>query len=174
MTFLNLEFAACLSTALAIKRYAPKLVNVPLLLKVVHFAFVGFFCIIGIDGCHILVWICFRHWEFIEAFSHSNPFGVNHSLLEYIGYGFAPAGAVLCFASLKLCGLSRRARRIVTIIALPYSILYPCIMLTASQNSHAHSNVNFAFIATAVLSALSAAAMIFYRAKYVGKYLVFS
>jgi hypothetical protein len=172
MTFLNYEFSACLATAIAIKQVAPKLADVPLLLKVVHFTFVGLFSIIGVAGFHILVWICFRHVEFTEAFSNPNPFGISRSLLQSIGYGFALAGVVLFIASMMLCKLHDWARRLVIRLALPYSVFYPCIMSTMSHKDQLHSDFYFAFIVTLVLSVLSIFAMIFYSSQYVRKHLI--
>ena len=173
MNFSYLEIAACLSTLLAIKKNAPMLINVPLPIRVVHFTFVGLFCVIGIDGLKILVCICFHHQEFTDAFSNPNPLGISTSLLEWIGYGFATAGTLLCFASLKLCGLRNWARRIITSLALPYSILFPSIILTATYNSKITHEVEVAQIETVIFAVPAIAAMIFYRSKYVGKYLVF-
>jgi len=173
MTFLTYEFTACLVTAMTIKKVAQKLADVPILLKVVHFAFVGLFCVIGVAGFHIMVWICFRHQEFTEAFSNPNPFGVGTTLFQCIVYAFAPAGAVLFVASVKLGELRNWARRIIMNLALPYSFLYPCIMSTASGKGQMHSDFQYAFTVTVGLLVLSLSAMIFYRYKIIGNYLVF-
>jgi hypothetical protein len=174
MKFTLVETGAILSTALAIKKNATKLTNVPLLVKIAHFAFVGLFCIIGIDGFKILIYMCFHHAEFITAFSNPNPLGISSSSLEYIGWGFSLMGAALCIASLKLCALRTWARRIITSLALPYCILYPSILMTVSPNEKIHHFVQVAQMETALFSVLAVAAILFYRSKYVAKHLIFA
>jgi hypothetical protein len=173
MTFLTLELAACASVVLTIKKVAPKLAGVPFLIKVVHFIFVASFCVIGVDGFHILVWIFSRHQEYSEAFSNTNPLGIDHFLLECVGYGFALAGAVLCLASLKLGDLRSWALRTVLTLALPYCVLYPSIMATVSKRNEMHSDIYFARVTTLFMLVWSVAAIIFYTRKSVRTQLVF-
>ena len=170
MTFLKLEMGAALATVILIIRAAPKLGGVPIPIKLLHFAFILLLTILGIDGFHIITLILRRHQEYIIEISSANPFGLSALLMEYVGYAFALAGAVLCFTALRLGDFRNWARRTIIWLAPPYCILYPGIISTINDESRWHGNFHFAYVMTPIFFVMSVGVVIFYSSKSVGKY----
>jgi hypothetical protein len=168
-----MEIGAALATAILIVRVAPRLTGVPIAIKVAHFMFVLMLTVLGADGFHIVTVILRNHHEYTIAFSNANPFGLSVPVMEYLGFGFALVGIVLCFAALRLGDFHSSARRTVICLAPPYCLLFPGMISTISDESRVHGSFHFTHVMTPILFIMSVGAVIFYSSKAVGRYLPF-
>jgi hypothetical protein len=164
----KLELAAMAGTALLIASTAPHLSCVPRALRYTHWALIGTYLLIGVEGPRFLVRFFVNHRGFTDQFSQPNALGISPNAMQLVTLGFAVAATVLWISVVGLSKFRRRARAVFTALVLPTSLLYPFIMVSALEVGRVSDYSLTIVLATAIpLLGLASYSILFYTSKSV-------
>ena len=131
----SLDFTVIATLTILIPHTWPRLKNVGLTVKFVHFALYALLLRMTLSGLSYFISLCVRPDPFIAQFSEHSKLLVPLAILVSI------SGAVLTFCLMTLGAFNKKARNVFGFLCVPYLTLFPLIMVKSTDNAVSLSNV---------------------------------